>query len=610
MNQKPIGKHIVLRYVYAMLVIIVIAVTAVTVSLFVIQNDNRVIRDRIGFFHLESTLESEKLARETETLHDLLVAPSTSDQSISRGAAGVSGAKIGRRGLLHSMRSRIERLSALQDQYDSVTIASTLQRLIDQFERIDKKIRAPVIDPESVASIAALRLTIRQFDRLHAISIDNELRKLAEKQKQAPRFFGALSIGMGFSVIAVLYLITSLRSSLARQRKAETDLAEAREHLHQTRKLEALGQLVGGVAHEFNNSLTSILGHAELLLDKSTGNDNVENGLEEIRTAGLHAASLTQQLLGFSGQQHANRSVLDLNDLIRNLEEKLQQMVASGIKLTCAFVDGPYPVELDPDQVHQVLTSLISNAIDATPEGGAISVETENVTVNAEEDGVPAGEYLRLTVSDNGVGMDEDTRQRLFEPFFTTKEDQRATGLGLSLVHGIVADSNGFITVDSQKNRGTHVHLYFPRAVTRAEASTNQSATHADRGSETILVVDDDAQIRRFVEKGLSSLGYRVLTASGGAAGIQICEKEDSEIHAIVSDIIMSETSGPVFMANARRLRPDAATVYISGYTEDAVMWRSKGLDDTPLITKPFEIESLNRVLRERLDHVNATQSA
>ena len=348
MNQEPIGQHIVLRYVYAILLIIVIAVAAVTGSLFLIQKDNRLVRDRVEFFHLESALESEKLARETETLHDLLVASSTSDQTSPLGAAGISRAKIGHRGLLHSMRSRIARLSTLQDQYQAATIASTLQRLIDQFERIDDRIRASETEPGSIASVAALRLTIRQFDRLHAISIENELRKVAEKQKQAPRFFGILSLGLAFSVIAVLYLITSLRSSLARQRKVETDLAEAQERLHQTRKLEALGQLVGGVAHEFNNSLTSILGHTELLLDKSSDNENAENGLEEIRTAGLRAASLTQQLLGFSRQQHPNRSTLDLNDLVRNSEEKLQQMVGSGIELTCDYVDGPYLVELDP----------------------------------------------------------------------------------------------------------------------------------------------------------------------------------------------------------------------------------------------------------------------
>ena len=218
---------------------------------------------------------------------------------------------------------------------------------------------------------------------------------------------------------------------------------------------------------------------------------------------------------------------------------------------------------------------------------------------------------MRLSVADNGVGMDEYSRKRIFEPFFTTKEHTSGTGLGLATVHGIVTDSNGHILVDSTPGKGTCFHIYFPRADRPVEAvDKEQPQVAPQKGSETILIVDDDEQVRRFVEKGLSTLGYRVLVASGGAQGLDICRKERAGIHAIVSDVVMSGINGPRFMSSAVRLCPDATTIYMSAYTDDVILWQRKGLEEIPVLTKPFELEALTRLIRKGLDRRDDPESS
>ena len=611
MNKESVNSPYVLRYIYAMLTVIVIAATVAMGSLYLAQRDESMSRDRIESFHIDSYSESQRLAREGDTLHAVIEDALSSEATDRSGAAGISNVQIGYSGTLQSMRSRLTHLSSLQEQFDGVIFAMALERLIARFEQIDRTLNGAELGTEAITSVKVLCANIEQFGRLHTIAADAEQRGLAARQDQRPRFLAVVAVCLGFSALAVGYLINSLQMSLTRQKETEIALAEANDRLQTVQRLDALGRLVGGVAHDFNNLLTAILGNAELLQDKSNGDEALETGLQEIRTAGARAAQLTQQLLAFSRQQQAKRSVLDLNELIRGMVAVLQRTAGADVKLTCDFARDLSAIEFDQGQLQQVMLNLITNARDAMPNGGVLSVSTEDVAVSEKTDGIPGGDYVRLSVSDDGVGMDDYTRKRIFEPFFTTKEDGRGTGLGLSTVHGVVADSGGHITVESRQGLGTSFHIYFPRAVVPPDmASVEHVSIRPETGSETILVVDDDKQVLRFVDKGLSSLGYRVLTASGGAAGLNICERERGSINAIVSDVVMSGINGPRFMAGALRLCPGAVAIYMSAYTRDVLLWQRTGRDEIPVLSKPFELEALTRLIREGLDRFDDNKTS
>lgn len=595
----------VLRYVYAILIIIVVAVGTAIGSLYFGQHDEIVTRDRVQSFHFASVTVSEELAREVRDLHVLIQDSDNFHLSRQSGAAGIHSMQIGYRGVLYSMRSRLVQLSTLHEQYDGLMFAAALKRLVDRFDEVERVLENSEITPETIVSVEVLSSNIEQYDRLHKIAADRELHALTDRQSQRPQYLAVLVVCLGFGGLAVWLLTNSLRASLVRQKNTEAALAESQERLHHIQKLDALGRLVGGVAHDFNNLLTAILGHTELLQDKSAGDERLELGLNEIKQASQRAASLTQQLLTFSRRQQFKPRILNLNDVIRDMEAMLQRIIGVDVTLTCTYADTLCAVEVDPDQLQQVIMNLIGNARNAMPNGGMLSVTTMDVAVVADQvgtDGVPEGEYARLSVSDSGVGMDDYTRERLFEPFFATRGS--GTGLGLSTVHGIVAGSNGHIVVESEEGAGSKFHVYFPRVAASPEAVPDENVPAVSQpGSETVLVVEDDEQIRRFVESGLSSLGYSVLTASGGAAGLEICKAEPGPIDAIVSDVIMSDVSGPRFMTSALKLRPDAAPIYMSAYTEDVVLGLRRGNREfeIPLITKPFDLESLSGLIRECL---------
>ena len=611
MNANHIKTPPVLRYIYGILAVIVVAVTVAMGSLYFAQRDEIETRDRVQVFHLETFSEMQHLSRELKTLRTLVEDSLFAGVSVHPGAAGINTAQVSYTGILQSMRSRLSHLSMLQEQYQDITFVATQQRLVDRFDRIDSGLRVAGPTTDSILALDVLASSIWQLSRLHTIAADTELRELATRQGQRPKFLAILLGCLGFSALAVGFLIFSLRTSLARQAETETALVEAHDRLHNIQKLDALGRLVGGVAHDFNNLLTTILGNTELLQADSTGNRELDTNLKEIRTAGMRAATLTRQLLAFSRRQHSERSVLDLNELIHSMEAVLQRTLGDDITLTCNYASDLHTADLDPGQLQQVMINLISNAHDAMPDGGLLTITTENVAVSMGVEGIPDGDYVRLSVSDNGVGMDNDTRKRIFEPFFTTKEQISGTGLGLATVHGIVTDSGGHILVDSEPGKGTRFHIYFPRADSPSEnAKEVQLPTIPQEGSETVLVVDDDEQVRRFVEKGLSSLGYSVLTAAGGAQGLEICRKEGAGINAIVSDVVMSGINGPRFMSGALRLCPDAAAVYMSAYTDDVILWQRKGMDDISVLTKPFELEALTRLIRKGLDQHDDTESS
>ena len=596
-----------LRYVYAILAIVVIAVTTVLSALFFSQQDENKKHERVEFYHLESVSASGEVRREVAALKTLVQLAIVPGMSVPAGPAGVPMMKVGPSGILQSVSSRVHRMSALQQQYGGTVFGAIIERMLARLDRIEGQLHQPGgPSVETLQSLDVLAATIEQYDRLHKIEAKRELQAISQIEREKPRFFAILLACLAFSALVVGYLIRSLMSSLTRQHHAEVALADSQERLHHIQKLDALGRLVGGVAHDFNNLLTVILGHVDMLLLPKPKDSGVEDSLGEIRKAGKQAASLTQQLLAFSRRQQLQPKALELNEQIAGLEPLLKRIVSEDVKLRFSYVDDPCAIEADPDQLRQVIMNLIGNACDAMPDGGELKISTDNVEVGGagvQLDDLPDGRYAMLAVADSGMGMDEEMVQRIFEPFFTTKEESRGTGLGLSTVHGVVTGSGGHIHVDSNVGKGTVFSIYFPRtdksAQEEQEANDDVAPQH---GSETILIVEDEESVLQFVQMGLSSLGYSVMTAASGADGLDICKRQPGAIDVILSDVVMPEMSGPMFMEQALLLCEGAVPIFMSAYTRDeASRFGNIGNGDIPLLNKPFTLDELAHVIREQL---------
>ena len=606
MKENIVQNRIVLRYVYAMLGVVVISASMLIVTLYSAERSDDKARDRVDQYHLRSLTLTTQLDDSMHTLGHLVEDSLSADRSVEPGIGGTLPARIGFAGILYSTRSIMTRLRELEQQQGEATSMLTLDRIFDRFERVENMLGESGPTESMVDLIAVLTLNVEQLHRLHSISTEKTLADLDSEQSRHTPVLGTLGAIIGASLLLFWYLIRLLRAALVRQSKTETALASSVERVHHMQKLEALGQLVGGVAHDFNNLLTAILGQASLLRARSPGDDRSRASLGQIQQAAEQAASLTQQLLAFSRRQRIDPRVLDLNALIRKMQPMLRRLIGEDLDLVLDCADDLYAVELDPGQTEQVLMNLVVNSRDAMPLGGVISIRTENSDVGAPDSGpagMPGGRYARLTVADNGVGMGTGTLERLFEPFFTTKPKGRGTGLGLSMVHGIVTGAGGQIFVDSTPGEGTRFDIYLPRSNRKPGAlPADPEPSPAGTGSETILIVEDEGQIRDFLETGLGDLGYNVLTASGGAAGLEICAGERGAIDVIVSDVIMSGMNGPDFMRSALKMAPDAVAIYMSGYTDDIVLKRGVTGVEIPLLRKPFELGELAQLIRNGLD--------
>src|SRR5450755_2307211 len=389
------------------------------------------------------------------------------------------------------------------------------------------------------------------------------------------------------------------------------DITETRTlelQLRQAQKMEAIGRLAGGIAHDFNNLLMVISGYSEFLLERLGPDPALRGPAQEISAATQRATSLTRQLLAFSRKQMLAPKVLDLNEVVAENLKMLTRMIGEDIDLV--MVPGPAlgAVRADPGQIDQVIMNLAVNARDAMPHGGRLTIETANVSLdeNFTRTHAPltAGDYIMLAISDTGVGMDGDTQSRIFEPFFTTK-GAKGTGLGLSTVYGIVKQSGGFIFVDSQPQRGTAFRAYFPRVDGREDAAAVQEAVslpRAEHGQETILLVEDETNLRRLARQYLETQGYKILEAEDGAAALQIVDGYPGTINLLLTDVIMPGMNGRELAAHISQLLPEVRALYMSGYTEDAV-----GHDGTldagiSLLQKPFSLPALRDRVREVLD--------
>ncbi|HMD16361.1 MAG TPA: PAS domain S-box protein, partial [Terriglobales bacterium] len=386
-----------------------------------------------------------------------------------------------------------------------------------------------------------------------------------------------------------------------------TERVALEEKLRQSQKMEAVGRLAGGVAHDFNNLLTVIIGYSQILAEGVPAPSRLKDATMQIRSAADRAAGITRQLLAFSRKSILSPRVIDLNDVMMNIDTMLRRLIGEDIEILTVPGRDLGTVKADPGQVEQVIMNLVVNARDAMPSGGKLTLETENAELDEayarDHAPVQPGRYVMLAVSDTGTGMTADTQAHIFEPFFTTKEVGKGTGLGLSTVYGIVKQSGGYVWVYSEPDQGTTFKIYFPRIDQPAEeVGVEKRPAGVQRGTETILLVEDDEQLRQLISSVLGECGYKVLPAAGTAEGLALCRNNHHDIRLLVTDVILPGMNGRQLAEQVKQISPRTRVLYISGYTSNAIV--HYGVLDPGLwfLPKPFSLSALVVKVREVLD--------
>jgi two-component system, cell cycle sensor histidine kinase and response regulator CckA len=386
-----------------------------------------------------------------------------------------------------------------------------------------------------------------------------------------------------------------------------TERTNLEQQLRHAQKLESVGQLAAGVAHDFNNILTIVQGHADRLIEKSSDDENFVEPLNQISAAAKRASSLTQQLLMFSRKQVMQSKVIDLNAVLGNLAKMLHRLIGDNIALESKYTRDIPPIEADPGMVEQVIVNLAVNSRDAMPKGGQLLITTSAVNVDAayvhQHPEARTGRFVALSVTDTGCGMPKDTLERIFEPFFTTKEVGKGTGLGLATVYGIIKQHQGWIDVTSEINLGTTFKIYFPATGKPVEISSETPAAKVRGGSETILLVEDEPVLRELAKVILHDYDYRVLEACSGVEALKVFEENDGKIDLLLTDMVMPEgMSGRELAQELKSRKPELKVIYTSGYSSD-VMGEDAELRDVKFLQKPYPPPRLAQVVRECLDH-------
>ena len=385
-----------------------------------------------------------------------------------------------------------------------------------------------------------------------------------------------------------------------------TEIRQKEEQLRQAGKMEAIGRLAGGVAHDFNNYLTTITGYSHMILQDMPADEPARIYVDEITKAASRAAQLTRQLLTFSRKAIINPQVISLNRIISDMRNPLKLLLGEDIHLAMQLDANAGCIKADAGQMQQVIMNLAANARDAMPRGGRFELATAEVVLNGEfaasNPQVSPGPHVVLTVSDDGIGMNAQVLDHLFDPFFTTKPVGQGTGLGLATVHGIVSQSSGHISVSSKPGQGTTFRICFPRVATPQPADQPGQRTQAAAGSETIMLVDDDASIRHFLMRVLTTHGYKVLKTGSPAAAVNLLQETPDPIDLLVTDVVMPEMNGPQLAEHLRAIRPGLKVLYISGYTRDALVNRGVLEEGVSLLAKPFMPDELIDWVRKMLD--------
>jgi two-component system cell cycle sensor histidine kinase/response regulator CckA len=395
---------------------------------------------------------------------------------------------------------------------------------------------------------------------------------------------------------AILYLV-----DVSEQKALETKFA-------QSQKMQAVGQLAGGVAHDFNNLLTVIIGNCEFLLMRHQAGDPSFKEINEVHQNALRAASLVSQLLAFSRKQTMQPKALVLGDVLGELAQMLRRLVGEGVALNVERDPDLWTVHADEAQLSNAIINLVVNARDAMPSGGTVTIKTVNETVGHSvalgTAIMPPGEYVRIEVSDTGIGMSQEIQSKIFDPFFTTKPVGQGTGLGLATVYGIVKQTGGFITVDSEVGQGTSFNIYLPRLRTDALAAPAETAPATARdvtGQDTILLVEDEEAVRSFAARALRMRGYNVLEAGGGEEALEIVKSDQQIIHLVITDVVMPNMDGPTMVRHVKQLKPDLRVIFMSGYAEEAFRRNDQSSEDIHFLPKPFGLKQLAAKVKEVL---------
>jgi signal transduction histidine kinase len=472
-------------------------------------------------------------------------------------------------------------------------------------ERFWSPVNLPVLDARGSLRYIIHRVEdvtdfvrLERTEREHALEIVRRGQELQEANRRLRELQAELEQ-------RVEHRTADLRRETSERRRTEATLLQREEQLRQAQKLEAIGRLAGGISHDFNNLLSVILSYGEGMLAAPDLPSGCRADLEEIVKAGERAAALTRQLLAFSRQQVLEPRQLDLNEVLTGFERMLGRLLGEDIDLRLALAPGIGAVHADRGQIEQLVLNLVINARDAMPAGGNLTIETRDVELdeayaNDHFDVVP-GPYVLLGVSDTGVGMDRETQAKVFEPFFTTKPPGKGTGLGLSTVFGIVKQSGGSIWIYSEPGRGTTFKIYLPRVRAAARDETGARAA-TPRGSETILLVEDDVQVRAVASRILSRGGWTVLESASAADAVRIAREHPAPIDLLLTDVIMPGMNGRQVADAILAVRPGTRILFMSGYTDDVVLHHGGLEPDVDFVQKPLTPEHLARKVRQVLD--------
>jgi PAS domain S-box-containing protein len=531
-------------------------------------------------------------------------------------------------------------VTALRDAQDAIigylligTDNTARQRAADELQRLQSAALNAAADAIVIADRAGVIEWVNPaFTQLTGYTAEEALgkspRDLVESGKNAPAFFekcwetvvagrtwrgeivNRRKDGSLYTEEQVVTPIADASGAITHFMAIKEDITERLQleaQYRQAQKMESVGQLASGIAHDFNNLLTVINGMSELLLAQVNQDDPMRADVQEIHRAGERAATLTRQLLAFSRQQILESRVMSLNTVVAGMESLLRRLLGDDIDLAVVLTPSVGNVKVDPGQIEQVISNLAVNARGAMPQGGRLTIETQNVTTDkdyARQVGVtvPPGRYAMLTVSDSGVGMDEAIRARIFEPFFTTKSRGHGTGLGLSTVYGIIKQSHGFIWVYSEVGQGTSFKIYLPQ-VTEAVGTDQPAPTVVSSvGTETILLAEDNAGLRKLATRLLEPAGYTVLGAATGEEALRLLERHEAPVHLLLSDVVMPGMSGRQLAEQLAETHPGMKVLYMSGYTSDTIVQHGVFEAQVAFLNKPFTAAALLRKVREVLD--------
>jgi two-component system cell cycle sensor histidine kinase/response regulator CckA len=417
-----------------------------------------------------------------------------------------------------------------------------------------------------------------------------ELRPAGQHDRMAELYVKPLTDGR-----VILYLV-----DVSEQKQLEVKFA-------QSQKMQAVGQLAGGVAHDFNNLLTVIIGNSEFLLMRHPAGDPSFKEINEIHQNALRAATLVGQLLAFSRKQTLQPRVLGLRDVIGELAHMLRRLLREGVELKLEHGAELWPIHADEAQISNAIINLVVNARDAMPKGGTVTIRTANETVNEAAvlgtASMAPGDYVRVDVADTGIGIPKEYLGKIFDPFFTTKPTGQGTGLGLATVYGIVKQTGGFVTVESDVGQGTTFSIFLPRykGVLEAQSEAERALPRDITGQDTILLVEDEEAVRSFAARALKLRGYQVLEASGGEEALEIVKQRSGEIHLLITDVVMPNMDGPTLVRAVKRLKPDMAVIFMSGYAEEAFRRNDEKAEDLHFLPKPFGLKQLAAKVKDVL---------